>query len=722
MGDNATSLNFNITTTAELSALRETERETIKALVAAKALGKSDDVKKFGAELGAIQSKLSNFSLGQKLGAEAMELAQKVPVVGTALSALGSAAGPVTIALGLAAASLKGASAAIDAFAAQEADVAKLNQSLANSGQFSEEASDAIQELANRFKELTGIDDSRFINVARTLLQFGAKTGDLEKYTEAVTNLAGLMGGDVEGAAKLFGKALQGNTDVMGRYGIKVDATASQVEKLDSIMQQAAARGAGQLTAGSETLARRFTNVKLGTEDIVKGFGNLIARTGIVQVGLDSLAGVIGAVNSVLPGTVHAAGEFTNKLGDIAENADEAAKKLDAAKDAGESLAAVSLAKFAEDAAKAAANFDQLTTAIRAAEQARVALTDAALAAKLAQIDDDEDTKKITATEAAQARFSAKAGADREKTRIKLEGIDDDTRTEKQKIFRADDDVANRSRQVSDLERDGTRAQSDGAAADYKRTGDRASRFTDRQRQEGEIDELKKKLKRAEELAMLIGDEAHTSAVDPIKKELEAKTAALADDDKAFADEQARLAALVSKAEADVARIKGELEKLKPELEKAKADAAKVRAESTGKIGLLGDQRRSIEATTPLQEQAAATAQKKVERDAAQKDAEARNLAEQGKRAGALGAGAKAVGAEAKATGNKELFDAAKALSDAATDAQTNGTTTEEVRALVEAAKKMTEVMQKNGRESKALKDAVATITAQMKSGATLNN
>lgn len=421
---NPTDLNFKITTSAELTALRETERELIKAVTAAKALGKADDLKKFGTELAGVQQRLAQFSPGQKITAEVLDVAGKVPVLGSAMTALNGSLGPVSIALAAGATALGTASKAVSAYADQESDVVKLNTALANSGQYSEEASAAVQELANQYKELTGIDDSKFLSAARTLLQFGADRSKLDAYLETVTNLAGIMGGDVEAAANLFGKALQGNTDVLGRYGIKVEAGATQTQKLDSIMQQAAARGAGQLTAGSETLNRKFGDLRLGTEDAVKGFGNLIARTGVVQFGLDAMRGGLLFLNNLLPETAKVSGDFANKVGQIGDNAIEAARKLDEARKAGESLADVKLSKLTEEAAAADRAFANLTAQIRATEQAQIALSDAKLARDLAVIDDKENTGRLSATGAADARFAAKQAAEREKTRLALASID----------------------------------------------------------------------------------------------------------------------------------------------------------------------------------------------------------------------------------------------------------------------------------------------------------
>ncbi|MBC8011461.1 MAG: hypothetical protein H7067_15360 [Burkholderiales bacterium] len=625
---NPTDLHFKISTSAELTALRETERELIKAVTVAKALGKGDDLKKFGSELAGVQQRLGQFSPGQKITAEVLDVASKVPVLGSAMSALNGSLGPVSIALGVGAAALATASKAVSEYADQESAVVKLNTALANSGQYSEAASEQVQELANKYKDLTGIDDSKFLSAARTLIQFGADRSQLDAYLETVTNLAGLMGGDVEAAANLFGKALQGNTDVLGRYGIKVDSAATQTQKLDSIMQQAAARGAGQLTAGSETLNRKFGDLRLGTDDVLKGLGNLISRTGIVQFGLDSMSGVLMAINMVLPSTAKVSGDFANKLGQMGDNAVEAARKLEEAKKAGEGLADVKLTKLTDEAAAADRAFARLTAQIRATEQAQVALTDAKLARDLAQIDDDEKTGKLSATGAADARFTTKQAAEREKTRLQLASIDAQKAEEQKRVGNANADVGRRQSQIDGLTGAGAKA-SDTATVRERQIGDNARAFQpERQAREDQLAELRSQLNRVIAENRYNGKEITDAKTDPILKQISdlENTNKAADD--SFGAEQKRLREQLDAATVEAARIKAEIEKLKPELEKAKEAADQVRKDAEGKTGALDIQATSIRATQPIKEEAAAIQNREAERAAEEKDRQARLAAE----------------------------------------------------------------------------------------------
>jgi hypothetical protein len=710
-------LEFKITASAELTALQELERQLIRDVTAAKVLGKSDDVKKFGDQLVGVQSRLGEFSPGQKIAAEVQGLAGRVPVLGTAMDALGGKLGPVAAGLTAVSAGLAAGSKAVREFANFETDVVKLNQALANSGQYSEESSAQVQELANKYKALTDIDDSKFIDVSTTLLKFGAKTDDLDRYTEAVVNLAGIMGGDLTGASNLFAKALAGNFDTLSRYGLQVEKAGTQQQKLDSIMRQAAERGAGQLTAGSETLNRKFSALRLGVDDMVKGFGNLIARTGVVQFGLDALRGGVDLLNRLLPSTVKATEDFTNRLGGVGETAEETARKLDAATKSGEDLGAVSLARLTEQAAAADRAFAALTAQIRATEQAQIALTDAKLARDLALIDEDEKSGQLTASRAAEARFATKQAAEDEKTRLQLASIAAQKQEQQQRVAIANADVSRRQEQIGSLSSQGAQATDTAAQARRGLSDNQLARQSDIARRDEEIAALREKIGQTP-----TGTAEGRRTLKELSDQIAAKQAEGKAADESFAAAQQLLRARLDAATAEAARIQAEIDKLKPELEKAKANAEVVRKDANATTAQLDIQDSSIRAIAPIKQETADIQDADAQRQAAEKDRQQQQaddaaaverglLGNAGTSTQAAEPGVRKVGTFAKATGNTPLFEAAKKAQEAI-DATRDGTTSEEAKAALDALQGLTEALKAGNRRSAALEQIVKDLAA----------
>ena len=725
------SLNIKISTTAELTALRDLERELTKSYTAAKTLGNSKDMAKLGDELNAVKSRIGEFGIFKKIGAEALGAASEVPVLGRVMSAFNGSLGPVSVAIGGLATGLELAKKSIEAFAEKETEVAKLNQALANSGQYSEEASAQVQELADKFEELTGIDDGKFINVARTLLQFGANRDNLEQYTQAVVNLAGLLGGDVEQAAFLFGKAMQGSTEMLSRYGIHVDSALSKTQQLEQIMQQAAQRGGGQLLATQGTLGRGFTDLGISTGKWFTGLGSIIAQTGILQRGLGALAEVIRFVS--FSDVVGPAKEFQNSLDGIAESAEETAKKLDAAKTAGEALAKTNLDAITAAAEAAAKKFDALTAAIQRSEQANIAISQAQTAVDLAKIDEDEAAGKINPGEAARRRFDAKKAGDEREVTAKIDSIQAQMEVETDKVEQAGFNTA-----VVRINRDQTQGKIDenkGIATDAQTQLDsnRDNRSEERARQSAEIAALKKKLARLTErplgdnldLAVLFNDPVYQRKQRLKQPEIEATRKALAEAEskasssgKTYTDEQTALRTKLAAANAEIARLQPLADGYNTDLTKKEGEEKTTKTASETKLADLDSQLGTVTTVYGLKQEAETIGHEKVQREADKK------TGEEQANAGILGRirteavvgdrFAVNTGEAARKSGDKELEQAALAFHQASQAMENPEAGVEQAKAFQETGNALVKYLAAHKQKNDSMEQALKTLATQV--------
>lgn len=258
----------------------------------------------------------------------ASELARDIPGANNALSALTGTLGTAAIAAGSTMAAFEAARRSIDAFAGAQLEVAKLDAALSTSGQFTDEYREKLQLLADQLQETTAISNDEWLGVLTTLTKFGADSSNIDQYSEAVKNLAGFLGGDLQTASFLFGKAMQGSTEMLGRYGIQVDKSKSQTEQLNDIMAQVAARGGGQLEAMAGTLSGSWKGLGLSTDDLFKSFGRIISETGVLQAVMTGLAADLQAANEMFFGTIKALDGTTNKIVLQSQTAEEAARSI----------------------------------------------------------------------------------------------------------------------------------------------------------------------------------------------------------------------------------------------------------------------------------------------------------------------------------------------------------------------------------------------------------
>ena len=263
-------------------------------------------------------------------------LKEAVPGLGKAqsvISGIAKAGGPAAAGIAAVAVGIGAAAASVKEFAGAEESFAKLDAALARSGQFTDEYREKIAGLAGEFAKATGKDDDEWLSVITRLTQFGAKESNIEAATEAVKNLAGILDGDLQGAAMMVSKALQGQFDLFGRYGLKISDTGTQAQKLDRLFSELANRGGGQLEAQMQTLSGKTTTLWNNIKDVTKGIGGWIASTGIIQ-------GAIGAVSVVAETWAEKLEKIPDKLKGLTNAAQAATSSIEDQKKAVESLKA----------------------------------------------------------------------------------------------------------------------------------------------------------------------------------------------------------------------------------------------------------------------------------------------------------------------------------------------------------------------------------------------
>ncbi len=423
-------------------------------------------------EIGDHATSASGAGIG-KLKGSLVELGGQIPGVTGGLSTFGEVAeaveaGPLAllaVGVGVVAAGIEGVKKGVEEFSKIEVADTKLDQALAQAGQLTDAYREKLQGLGKELQETSGIAEERWMAVLARLTQFGADDTNIEEYSKAVENLAGLMGGNIERAGMIFTRAMNGNTAVLGRLGIQVDKTASSHEKLEQIMAQLAQKGGGQLEAQTKTISGQFTALEHATADLFKGIGNLVSRTEVLQVTLHLAGEALKFFAGFFPSTVKEVEGLTNKLPPLK---DELGHVRAAADDAGEEMgdmgdsaqgAAGGLETAGKAAGKAKDEFEEAADAAKKLREQQDQLADARTALALAKITAAEDRGQISKGDADQQRAGVRAGAEQAKigrevqeqetiyqTQQKKQGEGyEDTKVAGQKTRRAGDEYSDAS-------------------------------------------------------------------------------------------------------------------------------------------------------------------------------------------------------------------------------------------------------------------------------------
>ena len=193
-----------------------------------------------------------------------------------------AAGGAITGALGF----------AVKAAAEEESAQAKLNAILKATGQYSEEASKSIIELANAIQEKTGIDNTALENGARMLLQFGATADEVKQLLPVLADLSTAMGVDIETAAARMGQVFEGNFNALRRYGIDLREFQNQLNTTQKNLEDTQKQ--------LEALREKYEAGKISTSEYKQATEILTARYKELQKQLEDLQSPATIANAII--------------------------------------------------------------------------------------------------------------------------------------------------------------------------------------------------------------------------------------------------------------------------------------------------------------------------------------------------------------------------------------------------------------------------------------
>ncbi|MDR1192190.1 MAG: hypothetical protein LBK60_11115, partial [Verrucomicrobiales bacterium] len=447
--------NFKINPVVDLRALKAAEDSLAKQLSLLQATGQTGSAayKRIAAELGAVQAKMKDMGTLNRGWNEILGFAERIPVVGSVMRGLNGATGVLSkgfIGLGVAAMAAK---KGLNEYAKSEEKVAGLDAVLAQNGLLTDEYRVKLQELAVQMQKSTAIATSQWYGVMQKLTQFGADDNNIGRYAEAVKNLAGVIGGDVETAAAIFSKALQGNLDALGRYGIHIVKTGDQTKDLDLLMQQLAQRGGGVLEARARSLNGQFRQLGNTIGDFFASIGRGTAQTGILQRTLDVFIKGFEYWAEKLGGPVEQLAGLTNKvraLSGATERSKEAADEM-----------AAGFKRIGDASEKAVKELDRQTAAIKRLQSAQDELDDANMALELAKLDADDkiaEPDKLRQRAAIRERYARqkvdRANAADQETIAKTEGAMKQGEQQRRQSINKVDTQRERAREAAALDED----------------------------------------------------------------------------------------------------------------------------------------------------------------------------------------------------------------------------------------------------------------------------
>ena len=182
-----------------------------------------------------------------------------------------------------------------EAIKAEDA-VNRLNRALANTGQFSPEASASLDAFSKSLESLTGFEQETIQEGQALLLTIGKlKTDALEPATQAALNLAEGLRIGPEQAFTLLSKAAAGNVDALSRYGIKIDESIPKSERFTAALEKINQAFGGAAEGRLNTFSGALTALQIS-------FGNLFEEIGKIITGSPALREIFKVISESVNG------------------------------------------------------------------------------------------------------------------------------------------------------------------------------------------------------------------------------------------------------------------------------------------------------------------------------------------------------------------------------------------------------------------------------------
>lgn len=206
---------------------------------------------------------------------------------------------------------------AIDEAIHAEKSIKILNASLANAGNFTEEASKNFENFAKSLQAVTNFSDDLIISNASVLASIGRLSGEgLERATKAALDFASSGRIGVEGAFDAIAKAANGSFGAFSRYGIKVDENLSQSQKFEQVLKQLESRFGGLSEVAGASFGGILERINNQFSDLFETVGKFITQSPVIVALLKAFSESLLEANKSLEkvGQKDVVGEFTNKL------------------------------------------------------------------------------------------------------------------------------------------------------------------------------------------------------------------------------------------------------------------------------------------------------------------------------------------------------------------------------------------------------------------------
>lgn len=192
-------------------------------------------------------------------------------------------------------------SESVSAASQQNDAVARLNTSLALTGQLLPGVSGRLQEYASSLQKTTKFGDEAILESSALIQSLaGLSEGGLKRATKASLDLSTALGIDLNTASSLVAKGATGAVESFSRYGIQVKKGATESETLSNLLTQLEKKFGGASEAAANTYSGAIQNLTNNYGDLKEQIGFTISQSPAIVAAIKTVSKIIAELGESL--------------------------------------------------------------------------------------------------------------------------------------------------------------------------------------------------------------------------------------------------------------------------------------------------------------------------------------------------------------------------------------------------------------------------------------
>ncbi|HXG69526.1 MAG TPA: hypothetical protein VNJ04_02825 [Gemmatimonadaceae bacterium] len=182
----------------------------------------------------------------------------------------------------------------VASFAAAEVAQKRLTTALRTQGGDVPRLADQYGALAAQFQRTTTFSDDLITEMQALLVQVGnVAPSEMQKALKAATDLSSGLGVDLRAATMLVGKAFEGETVALKRYGLVIDDAKLAAEGIQPVLDAIQAKFGGQAAAEIETYSGKVAQLANAWDDVKESVGKSIVDDALLIRAIKEITGQV---------------------------------------------------------------------------------------------------------------------------------------------------------------------------------------------------------------------------------------------------------------------------------------------------------------------------------------------------------------------------------------------------------------------------------------------